>query len=146
MPDTLAGKNINKCPIDDKKVEEKGRFVEVLYIQSKFFLGRDAIPAVHLRPSGNAGAQHVDPGFLTALHDLSILRDHWPRSNDAHVSDKNRVKLRYFVKTAFAKESAKAGYISFRIVKFVRWQNGCVDSHRPQFGHPECLSVFADTR
>ena len=54
MPDTLAGKNINKCPIDDKKVEEKGRFVEVLYIQSKFFLGRDAIPAVHLRPSGNA--------------------------------------------------------------------------------------------
>ena len=70
MPDTLAGKNINKCPIDDKKVEEKGRFVEVLYIQSKFFLGRDAIPAIHLRPPGNAGAQHVHPSFLSPPHDF----------------------------------------------------------------------------
>lgn len=112
--------------------------VHVPHIQREPVLPRKRVPAVHLRPTGNAGLDFV-PARLEGGVPVEIFRQERPRPHQAHISADHVEELWQLIKTRTTEKAAERGQ-----PRFVRQEIALAIpriAHRPELEYREGLSM-----
>src|ERR1035438_7747487 len=102
----LARKHLPNCQDQNAKIKPKTPVVHVPHIKRELSVPADIITTVDLSPAGDTRF-HVMPPSLLGCVILQILRQKWPRTNQAHLAGQHIPQLRQLVETKSAEQFAE---------------------------------------
>ena len=104
LADAVRPQHLEQGQQENLDVEPKAPVVHIPDVKIEFLFPGDRVPAVDLRPAGNAWLNLVTPTLVRAVA-RQVLGQQWSRSHKAHFTSENVPDLRQLVETTAAQEA-----------------------------------------
>ena len=105
LVDTFAVEDFDEGAPEDFHIQGKAHVVDIPHIEFKFFFPAEAVSAIHLCPSGDAGAHFVAAGLLGGV-ERQVFYKQWARTDKTHVAFDDVDELGEFVQAGGADKFA----------------------------------------
>ena len=137
MSHALAGQGAEKCRKHYLQVERKGSMVEIILVKGDFYRDRQVVPAVYLRPAGDARHEQMNALASSQFDEVVLVEKRRPRPDKSHVPLQDAEQLRQFVQAVSPKDPADSCQVLIGGCQQVRGHRRCFNLHGPELRHPE---------